>query len=172
MFAIPSKSCVSQGAHNKKTLRSQSEEAMERKVTASKMFISIIALFTSVSPYMADFNQTHVYNPYWPGHARFHNGHTMTLGMISGILSLYYLWIKRTSTAVENLKVSCLFAALYWMAMAPAILYPGATLNDPQQGGRPTDYIFGFAFTQFHIDGIIFCILALAYWREAKRLAL
>jgi hypothetical protein len=141
-----------------------------RPVNVSRILISLIALFTSISPYVADFNQTHVYNPYWPGHARFHNGQTMTLGLISGILSLYFLWLKRTSTPIENLKVACLFAGLYWAAMAPAILYPGATLTDPLQGGRPTDYIFGFRFTQLHIDGIIFCLLIFSYFTEARRL--
>ena len=144
---------------------------MPRKLTISTALISLLALFTAISPFLADFNATHVYNSAWPGHARFHNGQTMTLGLLSGLLSFYFLWVKRTSTALENLKVACLFAALYWLAMAPAILYPGATLSDPALGGRPPDYVFGFAFTQLHIDAIIFLLLLLCYRAEANRLA-
>lgn len=139
-------------------------------ISPGKVLVSLIALFTAVSPYVADFNTTHVYNPAWPGHAKFHNGQTMTLGLIAGVMSFYFLWFKKTSTAVENLKTACVFAALYWLAMAPAILYPGATLSDPELGGRPTDFVFGFAFTQLHMDGIIFCILLAGYKLEVNRL--
>ena len=145
---------------------------MFRKLTWSTGFISFVALFTAVSPFLADFNATHVYNTAWPGHARFHNGQTMTTGLLCGLLSLYFLWGKSASTAataLENLKVAVLFAAFYWLAMAPAILYPGATFSDPELGGRPTDYLFGFAFTQLHLDAIIFGLLLVCYRAEAKR---
>lgn len=141
-----------------------------KKVTVSKLVITFIALFTAISPYVADFNDPHVYNPYWPGHAKFHNGQTMTLGLISGGLSLYFLWLRKASTGLENLKMSCLFAALYWLAMFPAIAYPGATLTDPHQNGRPMDYIHGYAFTQLHIDFILVLILGACFWVESNRL--
>lgn len=143
---------------------------MTRKLTLSNGFITFVALFTAISPYLADFNASHVYNAAWPGHARFHNGQTMTTGLLCGLLSLYFLWVKQTATALENLKVACLFAALYWLAMAPAILYPGTTLSDPELGGRPTDYVFGFAFTQLHMDAIILVLLLVCYHAEANRL--
>ncbi len=142
---------------------------MRRTLTWSTGLISFLALFTAISPFLADFNATHVYNAHWPGHARFHNGQTMTTGLLCGLLSLYFLWGKSTGSALENLKVACLFAAFYWLAMAPAILYPGTTLSDPKLGGRATDYLFGFAFTQLHLDAIILGLLAVCYRAEAKR---
>lgn len=142
-----------------------------KKITVSKIVITLIALFTAISPFLADFNDTHVYNPYWPGHAKFHNGQTMTFGLISGLLSLYFLWLRQAATGLENLKMSCLFAALYWLAMFPAIAYPGATLTDLHQNGRPIDYIHGYAFTQLHIDFIIVFILGVCFRAESKRLA-
>jgi len=144
---------------------------MLRKLTLSNGLITFVALFTAISPYLADFNSSHVYNAAWPGHARFHNGQTMTTGLLCGLFSLYFLWVKPTSTTLENLKVACLFAAFYWLAMAPAVLYPGTTLSDPALGGRPTDYLFGFAFTQLHLDAIIFRLLLVCYRAEANRLA-
>jgi len=143
---------------------------MLRKLTLSNGLISFVALFTAISPYLADFNTTHVYNAHWPGHARFHNGQTMTTGLLCGLFSLYFLWGKSASTALENLKVGTLFAAFYWLAMAPAILYPGTTLSDPELGGRSTDYVFGYAFTQLHMDAIILVLLLVCYRSEAKRL--
>lgn len=114
-----------------------------RPLTGARLVVSLLALFTAVSPYVADFNRTHVYNPYWPGHARFHNGQTMTFGLLSGLLTLYFLWGKSTGPALENWRVACLLAALYWLALVPARFYPGATLTDPRYGGRPIDVVLG-----------------------------
>ena len=144
---------------------------MLRQLTWSTGLISFVALFTAISPFLADFNASHVYNAHWPGHARFHNGQTMTTGLLCGLLALYFLWVKTSSTALENLKVACLFAAFYWLAMAPAILYPGTTFSDPALGGRQPDYLFGFAFTQLHLDAIMVGLLLLCYRAEARRVA-
>ena len=151
-------------------MSTQTQSGPTRNVTFPKAVITLIALFTAITPYLADFNDTHVYNQYWPGHARFHNGQTMTLGLLSGLIALYFLWIRTASTALENLKMTCLFSALYWLAMLPAILYPGATFSDPLLGGRQTDYLFGFAFTQIHMDIIIFIVLIACYRSETNRL--
>jgi hypothetical protein len=143
---------------------------MSRKLNLSRFAISLIATITSVSPFLADFNETHVYNPLWPPHAKFHNGQTMTLGLICGIISIYFLWFRKASTDIENLKMSCLFAALYWMAMAPAILYPGTAFADPEYGGLQSFSIGGVAITQVHMDFLFFIILGICYYFESKRL--
>jgi hypothetical protein len=143
---------------------------MNKKLNASRFTISFIAVFTSLSPFLADFNQTHVFNPLWPPHAKFHNGQTMTLGLICGIISIYFLWFRKASTDIENLKISCLFAALYWLAMAPAILYPGTAFADPEYGGLQSLSLGGVAITQVHMDFLIFIILGICYYRESNRL--
>jgi hypothetical protein len=143
---------------------------MSKKLNASRFTISLIAIFTSLSPFLADFNETHVFNPLWPPHAKFHNGQTMTLGLICGIISIYFLWFRKVSTDIENLKMSCLFAALYWLAMAPAILYPGTAFADPEYGGLQSFSLAGFPITQLHMDFLIFIILGICYYTESKRL--
>jgi hypothetical protein len=143
---------------------------MTKKLNASRLIISVIAIFTSLSPFLADFNQTHVFNPLWPPHAKFHNGQTMTLGLICGIISIYFLWFRKASTDIENLKMSCLFAALYFLAMAPAILYPGTAFADPEYGGLQSFSLGGVSITQVHMDFLIFIILGICYYIESKRL--
>lgn len=32
-----------------------------------RILLSVVAAFTAIVPYIADFNETHVYNPKWPG---------------------------------------------------------------------------------------------------------
>jgi hypothetical protein len=143
---------------------------VNKKLNASRAVISFVAVFTSLSPFLADFNQTHVFNPLWPPHAKFHNGQTMTLGLICGVISLYFLWFRRVSTDIENLKMSCSFAALYWLAMAPAILYPGTAFSDPEYGGLQSFSLVGVPVTQLHMDFLIFIILGICYYRESNRL--
>lgn len=144
--------------------------AAGRKLTASRLLVSLLAGFTAVSPFVADFNRTHVFNPYWPGHARFHNGQTMTFGLLSGLLALYFIWGRKTATPLANWQVACLLTALYWLALVPAILYPGATLTDPQQNGRPLDVFFGIAVSQLHLGLVVLLVVGGCYWVEAKRL--
>ncbi|KAK1021021.1 hypothetical protein LTR33_018606, partial [Friedmanniomyces endolithicus] len=49
-------------------------------LTPGRALITLANLLYAVGAFAADFNETHVYNPRWPPHARFHNGQTMTLG--------------------------------------------------------------------------------------------
>jgi len=55
-------------------------------ITLGRSLLTIVGLFTSTACYVADFNETHVYNPTWPAHAKFHNGQTMSMGMCIGVV--------------------------------------------------------------------------------------
>jgi H+/Cl- antiporter ClcA len=146
------------------------ESSLMKKISFNKIVLSLIGLFTSISPFAADFNKTHVYNPEWPPHARFHNGQTMTLGLICGALSLYFLWFRKRESELENLTIGSLFSALYWLAMAPAILYPGADFVDPGHGGNRAFLIGSFQFTQLHMDFVLFAVVWLCFRAEKRRI--
>jgi hypothetical protein len=47
------------------------------KIPIGRWLLSLVALFTIAGPYGADWNETHIYNPNWPPHAKFHNAQTM-----------------------------------------------------------------------------------------------
>lgn len=47
---------------------------MAQRLTASRILLVLENLFYATGAFVADFNETHVYNPSWPPHARFHNG--------------------------------------------------------------------------------------------------
>lgn len=46
-----------------------------RSALAGQLLLSFVAVVTSISPILADFNATHIFNPLWLPHARFHAGH-------------------------------------------------------------------------------------------------
>ncbi|MEU3988083.1 DUF6640 family protein [Streptomyces platensis] len=112
---------------------SDSERGTKTRAVSGKAMLTVVAVFTGISPYVADWNETHVLNPLWPPHAKFHNGQTMAMGTLLALATLYFVWRRRGDTRT-NLYAATGFAGLYWVSQAAAILYPGAAYFD-----RPFD---------------------------------
>ncbi|MGA4880756.1 DUF6640 family protein [Streptomyces lydicamycinicus] len=111
------------------------------RAVIGKAMLSLVAVFTGVSPYIADWNETHVLNPLWPAHAKFHNGQTMAMGTLLALATLYFVW-RRRGDAGSNLRAAVVLAGLYWVSQALAIFYPGAAYFDPQFD-KPDMYVAG-----------------------------
>ena len=146
-------------------------------LTAGRIIITLAALSNSISPYLADFNATHVYNPNWPPHARFHNGQTMSLGLVLGLTTLYFAWrpvLSSTSftkaMSRDSMFSAALVGSLYWITGVSAGFYPGAKFLDPEFIGTKYDAkILGFP-GQVPVFTAHFVLCWIAYALEAKRL--
>jgi hypothetical protein len=127
-----------------------------------RALLTLSAVGQIIGPFVADFNHTHVLNPRWPGHAKFHNGQTMSMGLGLGLATLYYtyryqfgssaaaLGKKGAATLMaaqreqDDLFTAAVFGSLYWITGLSAILYPGALAVDIEFGeGFPQLKIFG-----------------------------
>ena len=97
--------------------------------------VTAVALFTSVSAYVMDWNVTHIYNPRWPPHAKFHNAQTMSMALLLGVLALLLLW-RPGNHEPFRFRVALTFAGLYWVTQASATLYPGTATIDPEFKSR------------------------------------
>lgn len=95
-----------------------------------KALISLVAVETAVGPFRYDWNDTHIHNPAWPPHAKFHNGQTMSLGATLSAAALWQLW-TRSDDPRQALDAAAVFAALYWITNISAIFYPGSRAVDP-----------------------------------------
>jgi hypothetical protein len=73
-----------------------------RRFGAGKVLISLVAAETAVGPYLVDWNETHIYNPAWPPHAKFHNGQTMSMGAGLAAMTLWQLWRAHDSPAAAR----------------------------------------------------------------------
>ena len=103
--------------------------------TVGKLLISSVAVLWPVGAFAADWNETHVFNPTWSPHAKFHNGQTIATSIELAALSLWQLWGPPRHTP-DSLRWGTLFAGLYFATQVPAALFPGADVVDPQFADR------------------------------------
>lgn len=95
-----------------------------------RCLLSLVAAVTIFGSFLADWNTTHIFNPNWPPHARFHNGQTMSVGVLLGLAALFFTW-RRKGDAVTNLIAAALFASFYWVSQVMAFRFPGVAWTDP-----------------------------------------
>lgn len=104
-----------------------------RKIPFGKIIISIISFMLAIGSWAADYNYTHVKNPLWPPHAKFHNGQTMFFGTFLGGLAIWFLWGRMWNlTAKQKLFTGSIFASLYWITQIGSYFIPGTRLIDPE----------------------------------------
>ncbi|ESZ90384.1 hypothetical protein SBOR_9220 [Sclerotinia borealis F-4128] len=156
-----------------------------------RILLTLSALAQGITPFIADFNHTHIYNPRWPPHAKFHNGQTLSMGAGLCLITLYYTWrfpaisnsksnsnpklgIEKKQQAPESSEMmatrkmtrdsmitAAIAGTLYWVAGLSAILYPGSKAIDPE---------FGDGFPQAIIYPIFAVMAILGAWVEVKGL--
>lgn len=87
--------------------------------------MAAVAGITAISGFTMDWNRTHLFNPRWPPHARFHDALTISLGTMLGSTSLYYL-CRHHGSSEDGRDVGALLPALFWGALGSSFLFPGA----------------------------------------------
>ncbi|KAI0898855.1 hypothetical protein F4806DRAFT_455824 [Annulohypoxylon nitens] len=103
-----------------------------------RLLLTIDAGGLAIGSVVADcFNETHMFNPRWRPHAKFHNAQTVAMAVILSGLTLYYTWrhAKTPELRREFAFVSAVTGSIYWIAGLLAILPPGTMGVDPEFGG-------------------------------------
>ena len=62
---------------------------------------------------------------------QFHSAHTITMGMMLGILTLWSLWVKK-GDRFQNFQLASIFASIFWITQLGAVLFPNTALFDPE----------------------------------------
>ena len=136
------------------------------------LLLTLVAVFTVVSPFVFDWNATHIYNPRWTPHAKFHNAQTMLLAVFLGFSTLYFTWRTARATAERRLqlKAAILFALAYWVTQILGVTFPGTALLDPEfVASNPTVQSFTIPIQPI-VDVVIFVLLGIAYYLENRRI--
>lgn len=93
---------------------------------AGRWILGGVATMAATNGYLIDWNHTHLFNPNWPPHAKFHDAWTILLGTGLGIGSLYSLRKGQVGAA----------------AMQPALFF-GTQLGSfafPNTGGMDAEF--------------------------------
>ena len=98
---------------------------MAKQTGVGRRIHSSVAALTAAGGFLADWNQTHLFNPDWPPHARFHDAQTMLLGSLLGAGGLYSLRGSGERPG-RNLALGALLPSLFWISQVGSFLFPGA----------------------------------------------
>jgi hypothetical protein len=83
------------------------------------------AAFTAAGGFLADWNKTHLFNPNWTPHSKFHDAMTIMLAAMLGTSSLYLLQ-KKDDHPQSQLLWSALLPSFFWTSMLSSFAFPGA----------------------------------------------
>jgi hypothetical protein len=140
---------------------------MASSLTLGRGLFFVGNLIYSGGAFIADWNETHIYNPRWPQHAKFHNGQTMTLGVLLALTSTYFAFrpafsLLSPSEAKHSILTAAVVGSLYCVAGISAIFYPGTHWFDPEYEMK--------GMTQREIFGAQVVVIWVAYYLEISRI--
>jgi hypothetical protein len=117
-------------------------------VRISRFLLTGAAVGTIVGTGRADLNASHVTNPKWPPHARFHG--VAGWGTIAGsqLFGLWLLWHPGQQEEDRDMAVmtAAALSALAWLPFFAAVATPGAEVEDepghlPRIAGVPLNLV-------------------------------
>lgn len=95
---------------------------------AVKVLITFATLVYGIVPAIADLSETHLLNPAWSAHARFHGAWFLAFSAGMAFMSLFILW--RRDQLHLPIFVGLTFTAGFWIAVLTAPLYGGALVDE------------------------------------------
>ena len=100
----------------------------------SRILLSVVLVSTAVVSVAVDWNASHIFNPEWHPHAKFHD--VVMLWLLSGcsIMALWLLWRRSAEPAIAY-TVAMLVPVIFWSPFFfTTLLVPGTSLKaDPKE---------------------------------------
>jgi hypothetical protein len=82
---------------------------------ASRILFTLIGVTTPIGAFLADYNETHIFNPNWPPHAKFHGGQTLSMSVVLGSMTVVFAG-RKTRDQTSAVIAASGFAAAYYVS--------------------------------------------------------
>jgi hypothetical protein len=97
-----------------------------------RSLLTLANVITAAAPLAADWNESHIFNTRWPGHARFHGVTALAMAVTLSSANIWSLW---SGDGDGDEATARFFAAAvpvaYWAPFFLAPLVPGTAVDDP-----------------------------------------
>ena len=150
-------------------LDDQGMGSTKKRIRPGRSTLISVATLTAVGGFLADWNRTHLFNPNWPPHAKFHDALSILLGFLLGGSGLYFL-CRRSGHPENNLALGTLLPAFFWAAQGASFVFPGAEGFEsefPEKVPRVKEVWVNERFSSV----LMHALLAVSYVAERRRLA-
>jgi hypothetical protein len=97
---------------------------MEQTGEGRLLLVSVATLPTA-GGFVADWNRTHLFNPDWPPHAKFHDALSIALGALLGACGLYFL-CRKGKDSQTDVALGALLPFLFWTAQGASFAFSEA----------------------------------------------
>ncbi|MEL6203536.1 MAG: DUF6640 family protein [Pseudomonadota bacterium] len=128
-----------------------------------KAVVSAISLFYGFVPAFADLNETHLFNPLWSEHARFHGAWFLAFAAGVSLVALFLIW--RRDDVLIPIVLGLMFAGGFWVATVFGPAYGGALVD----ANGYTQEIFGIESNTFLfsiVSILLIATLVISQWIE------
>ncbi|MEO0337860.1 MAG: hypothetical protein AAF242_01470 [Bacteroidota bacterium] len=138
---------------------------MKRDLLIAKLLLTV-GILEFFGPIIKDTGASHLMNTEWVGHARVHLAWLLGYMFFSGLVNIYFVWIRRPFR-LEYLYLSCLWQAThllgFWAGILFVPVYEGAIVDE-----RYHTHILGFDENIFGF-AVFSVVLIIAYiWIRTK----
>ena len=140
-----------------------------RKRGAAFWFLAIVAVWTAINGLVADWNYTHLLNPAWGPHAKFHDFVSDMAGVYCGLAALFYLF-RRGARSPDDLQFAVVVQTIFWISLLSGFLWPGT-------GGTASEHpefvpkVLGIRLNEVFISITSLAALWITYPFERRRRA-
>ena len=134
---------------------------MSRKKFA-KILLSVLVVISTLVSVIVDWNASHVFNPDWHPHGRFHD--VMLLTLLVGLIPLLLWLLWRPSSEPEvAVTVTTAILVLFWGSFYINLLVPGT--SPAAETGELPPIVLGLPLYPNMVVAAIIIVLALVgYW--------
>ena len=95
-----------------------------------RILLTFANVITAAAPLAADWNDSHIFNQRWPGHARFHGVTALAMSTMLSSANIVSLWSGGSGQARARFFGAAIPVA-YWAPFFLAPLVPGTAVDDP-----------------------------------------